>query len=170
MSGKRVAGFTLIEIVVIMILIGILSATALPRLMTNDYESAFFKDEVVNAMRYAKRAAVASQDNVEIHFFTPTGGATRENPEYLTFQRKDASGTLTPLPSPYAEDAGSAFRVIVPRDVVVAGAFDGVYFDSAGQCRATATDLIQDFRMTSNDFEITLECETGFIDASYITS
>lgn len=57
---RRCHGFTLVELVVVMILLGILAVMVLPRLANNmAFSEAGFHSEVVAALRYAQKSAVS---------------------------------------------------------------------------------------------------------------
>jgi len=53
-------GFTLVELITVMLVLGILSAVALPRLMDNRVlAGTSFHSDVVSALRYAQKSAVS---------------------------------------------------------------------------------------------------------------
>lgn len=63
----RSEGFTLIELVVILLVLGILAAVALPKFFNlSDYQERVAYDEVAGAVRYAQKLAVASGCDVQV--------------------------------------------------------------------------------------------------------
>lgn len=57
---RRAAGFTMIELVAVMVVIAVLAAIGIPRLMNrNDSAVLVFGDQVVSALRLAQKNAVA---------------------------------------------------------------------------------------------------------------
>ena len=62
---NRSAGFTLVELIMTMIIIGILAAVAIPRFFDTDvFRARGFADEVQATLRYAQKAAIAQHRNV----------------------------------------------------------------------------------------------------------
>src|SRR5450759_481254 len=69
LSGLRVddnqRGFSLVELIMVMVIIGILAAVAAPRFFNaNVFQSRGFADQVQASLRYAQKEAIAQHRNV----------------------------------------------------------------------------------------------------------
>ena len=59
------AGFTMVELITVMVLLGVLAAIAIPRLMgDNTVEAAVHGDKVASAVRLAQKTALAKRRSV----------------------------------------------------------------------------------------------------------
>ncbi|MFO1321244.1 MAG: type II secretion system protein [Burkholderiales bacterium] len=70
MTGPRgIRGFTLAELVVVILILGILAVVAVPRLATtSDFEVQGVYDQALSTVRYAQKVAIASRSTVRVAF------------------------------------------------------------------------------------------------------
>ena len=151
-------GFTLVELITVMIVLGILSAVALPRIMDNRaFIGAAFHADVVSALRYAQKSAV-SHRRLVCATFTPTSIAlsiAALNP---------ASACATVLDSPdgaaYQSKEGSIQASGYPGGVLL-------YFQPAGTISsdgAGATIYSGNIAITGRATTIRIEGATGYVE------
>jgi MSHA pilin protein MshC len=69
----RERGFTLIELIMVIVILGVLAVFAAPRIInTDDFNARGFHDETLALLRYAQKAAVAQRRTVCVAFTTTT--------------------------------------------------------------------------------------------------
>ncbi len=123
------AGFTIVELVIIILVIGILSAVALPRFFaTSDFEARGYYDTVMNTLRYAQKTAIARRDVVYVKLNTSTGQVS------LCFANHATVACSSDVPKPTGE---TPYIVAAPSDVTLAlspvPANNTLFFDSLGR-------------------------------------
>ena len=101
--GKSQSGFTLIELVTVMVLLGILSVFAAPRMFDMAaFNARGLQDETLSILRYAQKTAIAQRRvvclvftsrSVTLHISAASGVSTCDTP--LRGPAGDSPGTLT---------------------------------------------------------------------------
>lgn len=138
------------ELIVVIVIAGILAAVVLPRWQgETGFEERGFRDEVMSALRYAQKAAVASHRRVCVTFTTTTLSAKMDT----TFGAGDCAVTLI-------GPSGNALAVTASGSAQFSGgAPASIIFDPLGRPGSATTLTVQN--LTS--LPITIEAETGYV-------
>jgi MSHA pilin protein MshC len=142
-------GFTLVELVTTLVIIGIMSAYAMPRFFDNQsivFSERGYADEVASALRYAQRIATASRCPVRI---------TINAANYTAVQQSGAIQAATGCPAgAWATQVrrmdGSNLTGAAPAGVVLAPAATVIVFQADGAAVNAALSVNGRFAINVN--------------------
>lgn len=152
------AGFTLIELIMVIVMLGVLAVFAAPRILnTGDFYARGFHDETQAYLRYAQKTAIAQRRTICVTFTSTSvslGIASAEaTPNCAT------AGTLTGPKgdSPPTVNARSGVSYVSPP---TSFNFDGLGQPITAAGSAQATQVIQ---VSGVSKSITVETATGYV-------
>lgn len=156
--SMRGGGFTMIELITVVILLGILAAYAVARLDVSIYRERGFHDGLKSALQFARKAAVAKRRQVCVDVAgvgVAEGGSVSlsvvaATPESVAYSLAACPATSLNLP-------GSNINSLTTPSGVTLTAGSAFYFDALGRASAGGT-----FSSTGQP-DITVEQETGYV-------
>jgi MSHA pilin protein MshC len=152
-QANQSKGFTLIELALIIVILGILASSALPKFFElSGYQQRGFFDDTLNAIRYAQKLAVATGCNVQFSIAS----------NQYTLKRPGASDR-----SLCSSSTASDFTQVVSRPGSGESSYQGsqsgvsisnttLYFNAQGTASTNAT-------ITLANRQITVVRNTGFV-------
>lgn len=152
----RMAGFTLVELIMVMVLLGLLSIVVLPRLSgSSEFKSVGFHGEVVAALRYAQKSAVSHRRLVcaDIAASSVTLTVAAANPA-------SACGTST-LKAPNGDSAYASSS-----SAFIESGVGRIYFQPSGSVTSdgAGTAILGKYGITVKGMlPITVEGATGYV-------
>lgn len=157
----RQRGFTLAELVVVIVLVGILAAVAIPRLSdTDEFRRAGFHEELKATLRAAQKSAVAQRRRVELTV-TPVGVvaqwcATAAGSDSCAAPTTGCDGLLR-------GPTGQPLGTVAPDSTTIAPALT-FRFDCLGRpMQNDTTSLATTVFTISGGRSVTVEADSGYV-------
>lgn len=150
-------GFTLIELVVILVVTGILAATIMPRFANKgEFDQAGFRNQLVAVLQFSRKVAVAQRRNVcvAVDGAGITVTVDRDLPETAFVACED------PVPLPGNQTACGSNRICAPSGVSLGAA--SFRFDALGRPLVSGASAALAFTV-SGGANIAVEQETGYV-------
>ncbi len=137
-------GFTLVELVMIIVILGILSVVVMPKFWDNStFQARGFADQVLATLRYAQKSAIAQHQNVCVSLTTTA----------IALKIIGTPPCTTNLNLPGAQSNS----LTAPSGITLNPAIS-LTFDALGRASTTATIAISGVTPS-----ITVEAETGYV-------
>ena len=154
-ARPRIGGFTLVELVVVIVILGILGAVAVPRFFDDrTFVQRGYFDELAAALKYAQKLAVASGCPVRVEI---------QAGSYEARQQAAASGRCDSADSTWSTGVrladGQLLSGTSPIGVSASPAVT-LIFDALGR-----TDLSSDQDIAVGPFALTVRAESGYVQA-----
>ncbi|MCW8944021.1 MAG: prepilin-type N-terminal cleavage/methylation domain-containing protein [Sedimenticola sp.] len=152
---QKQSGFTMIELVVVLLLVGVLMAVGMPRFFNQlTFLEWGFSDEVAEALRFSQKLAVSTGCDTQLAISATS---------YQMNQRIGCnSGTFTqPVQTPGGDTTG--YIGTAPNGVALT--VISLYFDALGRPHNSATSalLTSSTTITIGSRSVTVEPETGYV-------
>jgi len=154
----RQLGFTLIELIMVIVMLGVLAVVAAPRIFnSNDFNARGFHDETLALLRYAQKVAIAQRRTVCVSFPTDHSASLTLASAPATFDCATSVALRGPTSDAASITAKSGVTYSAPPS---AFNFDGLGqpISSAGVAMATQTIQVNNAAKL-----ITVETVTGYV-------
>jgi MSHA pilin protein MshC len=145
-------GFTLIELIMVLVLIGVLAVFVAPRINSADFMGRGFHDETLALLRYAQKSAVAQRRVVCVAFGADSATLSMAAAGVASCPGGPLTGPRGETPAKVTARSGVTY-LVQPADF----SFDGLGVPSAGQSLQVASAGV------SIGLTITVEADTGYV-------
>lgn len=152
---SRVGGFTLVELVIVLVLLGVLAVYAVPRVLNaGDFYARGFHDQTMAYLRYAQKTAIAQRRTVCV-----TLGSNSLRLHIADTAGSNTCNTVLPGPGGEASLNGRS-------GVVFSSSTSSFHFDALGQPVNPGTGALaasQTLQVANVSKSITIEAATGYV-------
>jgi MSHA pilin protein MshC len=147
-ENRRICGgFTMVELILVIVIAGILATVAVPRLVgRNGFDTRGFTDQLAATVRFAQKLAIAQRTHVYVQLTASTATLCYD------------AGCANPAPGPGGEQP---YTVTAPNGVTIGGV-GTLDFDAGGRPLNLAAQ--RDIQVNgAGAYHVYVEQETGFV-------
>ena len=153
-AHPRAGGFTIVELVVVMVIIGALAALGIPRLVGDkSSEAAVFGDQVASGLRRAQKIAMGHRRVV----------CATVGPKAVVLRVNDCGSAGIALNGSGDDDYATSDSVLTVTSATLYFQPDGRVTQDAGGATAWSTDIVI-AAGTTNFRTITVQGTTGYVE------
>lgn len=173
-SARLQHGFTLIELVTTMLLVGILAVFAVGRLdFTSTFDQRATRDKLIAGLQFARKVAMAQRRNVcaAVASSQATFTLDTQTPETGSGFCNGTHSVNLNLPAADKSCSGTLNQICAPNGVTITASNASFSFDSSGGASATTTFSVTGMpAITCGDGvssgAVCIEASTGYVHAN----
>ena len=145
-------GFTMVELILVMVIAGILAAVAVPRLVgRSTFDARGFTDELASLVRFAQKLSIAQRREVYVQFTA--------NDATLCYEAAAPCAVVDQAPGPGGE---KPYTVTAPNGLTIAGPAVPLRFDASGGTPELVAQLVIAVNGVGA-YQVLVEQETGYV-------
>ncbi len=154
-AGRRNRGYTIVEVLLVIVILGVLGTVAGPRFFDNDvFDERAYYDELVSALRYAQKTAIASGCPVRVDVGVTSYALAQQAVSAGHCDAGDAS-----FPVPVRLPTGEVMSGTAPSGITTAPTTTIIY-SALGR-----TNLGANQALVIGSRTVTIQAESGFVVA-----